>query len=146
MTAEPMTPYGQALLDFFHGDPSATIVVHRDDGYTDNLPAGIFFREPAAFSPIEQVALDPGHYLGHPQTLALMESEYLYPNLGDRTAPGAWEQEGSKDMLERAHETVVEVLSGHYPNYIDAATDREIRQRFPIRLPRKAMSAESGRW
>ena len=49
-------------------------------------------------------------------------------------------------MLERAHETVVEVLSGHYPNYIDAAADREIRQRFPIRLPRKAMSAESGRW
>ena len=65
MTAEPMTPYGQALLDFFHGDPSATIVVHRDDGHTDNLPAGIFFREPAAFSPIEQVALDlcRGHVL-----------------------------------------------------------------------------------
>ena len=35
---------------------------------------------------------------------------------------------------------------GAGPNYIDPATDREIRQRFPIRLPRKAMSAESGRW
>ena len=65
MTAEPMTPYGQAILDFFHGDPSATIMVHRDDGHTDNLPAGVFFREPAAFSPIEQAALNlcRGHVL-----------------------------------------------------------------------------------
>ncbi len=95
---------------------------------------------------IKQVALDPGHYLGHPQTLALMESEYLYPNVGDRTAPGAWEQEGSKDMLERAHETAVAVLSGHYPNYIDAASDAKIRERFPIALPLEAMSSASGRW
>ena len=102
--------------------------------------------ETLSLEEIKEVALDPGHYLGHPQTLALMESEYLYPNVGDRTAPGAWEQEGSKDMLERAHEKVVEVLSSHYPNYIDAAADAEIRKRFPIKLPRKAMAAESCRW
>jgi len=41
---------------------------------------------------------------------------------------------------------VVEVLAGHYPNYIDPATDAEIRRRFPIKLPRKAMTADSGRW
>ena len=65
MNAAPMEPYGQALLDFFYGDPTATIVVHRDDGHADNLPAGVFFREPAAFSPIEQAALDlcRGHVL-----------------------------------------------------------------------------------
>ena len=102
--------------------------------------------ETLSLDAIKEVALDPGHYLGHPQTLALMESEYLYPNVGDRTAPGAWEQQGSKDMLERAHEKVVEVLSSHYPNYIDASADAEIRERFPIKLPRKAMTAESGRW
>jgi len=53
-----MWPYGQALLDYFHGDPSATIVVHRDDGLVDNLPASVFFREPASFSPIERAALE----------------------------------------------------------------------------------------
>ena len=60
-----MTPYGRALLDYLRGDPSATIVVHRDDGHADNLPAGVFFREPVAFSPIEQAALDlcRGHVL-----------------------------------------------------------------------------------
>ncbi len=102
--------------------------------------------ETLSLDAIKQVALDPGHFLGHPQTLALMESEYLYPDLGDRSAPGAWEQQGSKDMLARAHEKVVEVLSSHYPNYIDAATDATIRERFPIKLPRAAMTAASGRW
>ena len=58
MSAEAMGPYGQALLDYFRGARSATIVVHREDGHADNLPAGVFFREPAGFSPIEQAALD----------------------------------------------------------------------------------------
>jgi trimethylamine--corrinoid protein Co-methyltransferase len=95
---------------------------------------------------IKQVALDPGHYLGHPQTLAMMESEYLYPELGDRSAQGVWQEEGSRDLLERAHEKVVEVLSSHYPCYIDARADAAIRERFPIRLPADAMRGASGRW
>ncbi|MEM7226855.1 MAG: trimethylamine methyltransferase family protein [Pseudomonadota bacterium] len=95
---------------------------------------------------IKQVALDPGHYLGHPQTLELMESEYLYPDVGDRTAQGAWVQEGSKDMLERAHQRAVEILSTNYPTHMNPATDAKIRDRFPIRLPVEAMSAASGRW
>ena len=95
---------------------------------------------------IKQVALDPGHYLGHPQTLALMESEYLYPELGDRSAQGAWQEEGSKDLLERAHERVVELLSSHYPSHIDAKTDEAIRSRVPIRLAPAAMVAGNGRW
>jgi trimethylamine--corrinoid protein Co-methyltransferase len=95
---------------------------------------------------IKQVALDPGHYLGHPQTLKLMETEYLYPEVGDRTPPGAWEQQGSKDMLERAHAKAVEVLSTHYPSHIDPETDAAIRDRFPIRLSRDAMQAANGRW
>jgi len=36
---EPMDPYGQALLDFFRGDHSAGVVVHRNDGnYLAQLP------------------------------------------------------------------------------------------------------------
>ena len=95
---------------------------------------------------IKEVALDPGHYLGHPKTLELMESEYLYPQLGDRTPPGAWEQDGSKDMLERAHAKVVEILSSHYPDHLDTATDQAIRERFQIRLSRADMGPGAGRW
>jgi SAM-dependent methyltransferase len=60
-----MAPYGQALLDYNSGDSLATIVVPREDGLVSDVPASIFFREPAAFSPMEQQALSlcRGHIL-----------------------------------------------------------------------------------
>jgi trimethylamine--corrinoid protein Co-methyltransferase len=30
-----------------------------------------------------------GHFLGNEQTLNMMQSEYLYPNVADRLTPGA---------------------------------------------------------
>ena len=30
----------------------------------------------------------PGHFLGHDQTLSLMQAEYVYPEIGDRMSPG----------------------------------------------------------
>ncbi len=95
---------------------------------------------------IKEVALDPGHYLGHPQTLALMETEFLYPSVGDRSPQGAWVEEGSKDMLERAHARAVEVLSSHYPNYLGRETDEAVRARFPIALEPAAIQPGNGRW
>jgi hypothetical protein len=38
------------------------------------------------------------------------------------------------------------ILASHYPEYIDAAVDEEIRRRYPIALPREAMAAGCGRW
>jgi 2-polyprenyl-3-methyl-5-hydroxy-6-metoxy-1,4-benzoquinol methylase len=57
MDTEAMEPYGQSLLDFFNGDISAKVVVHRDDGFADDLPASVFFRKPSDFSPLEQTAM-----------------------------------------------------------------------------------------
>ncbi|MBN2084622.1 MAG: methyltransferase domain-containing protein [Anaerolineales bacterium] len=58
MDSKSMDPYGQALLDFHNGGPSATITVHRDDGYVSPLPAAVFFRKPAGFSDIEKDAIE----------------------------------------------------------------------------------------
>jgi trimethylamine--corrinoid protein Co-methyltransferase len=95
---------------------------------------------------IAEVADDPGHFLGHPQTLALMETEYLYPDLADRDPPTTWEEAGATDMRARARTRVRELLSTHYPEYIDAKTDAAIRERYPIRLERDAMRPDCGRW
>jgi len=54
---EAMEPYGRSLLDFFNGDTLAQVVIRRDDGHADDLPASAFFREPSDFSPIEQAAM-----------------------------------------------------------------------------------------
>jgi len=87
-----------------------------------------------------------GHYLGNSQTLELMQSEYLYPEIADRLTPGAWEEMGRHTLYEQAHEKVKEMLTDYYPAYIDAGTDRRIRDKFPIKLRPEDMQAGNGRW
>ena len=38
---------------------------------------------------IAEVSRSEGHYLGHPQTLARMERDYVYPSVADRRTPTA---------------------------------------------------------
>ncbi len=78
----------------------------------------------------------PGHFLGHPQTLALMQTEYLYPAVADRSSPKEWIELGSTDVRARARTRLRDILSRHYPDHIDPALDARIRERFPIKLPR----------
>jgi len=87
-----------------------------------------------------------GHFLNHAQTLSMMQTEFLYPSVADRRTPGAWEEDGAEDIYELAHQRVCELLSSHYPEYIDPAADVRLRERFPIRLRREDMSAACGRW
>jgi trimethylamine--corrinoid protein Co-methyltransferase len=102
--------------------------------------------ETLSYHVIEQVVHGEGHFLRTEQTLGLMRSEYEYPALADRRTPGEWEAAGSPDIREQAGERVKSILSTHYPKYMDPAIDMKIRDRFPILLPREAMSAASGRW
>ncbi len=116
-------------------------------GMAQRVVAGIEVSdETLSLDVIREVALGPGHYLGQPQTLELMETDYLYPDLADRSTPGAWEEEGSLDIMARARQGVKEVLSSHYPDHIDAQTDAAIRARFPIRLAQADMQTGNGRW
>ena len=57
-----------------------------------------------------------------------------------------WAEKGAPDIRDAARERVREILSSHYPDYIDDATDAKLRERFPIALPRDAMRASCGRW
>ena len=95
---------------------------------------------------IGEVARGPCHYLGHGQTISLMEREYLYPRLSDRSSPSDWTDAGATDIRQRALAGVRDVLSRHYPDHIDDRVDGLIRARSDIRLPRKWMKPGSGRW
>ena len=95
---------------------------------------------------IEEAVAGPGHFLGHEQTLGLMQTEYLFPELGDRNTPAVWEEDGSRDIFQRAHARVREILSTHYPQTIPADVDARIRERFDIHLSVEDMRAECGRW
>ena len=88
----------------------------------------------------------PGHFLGHQQTLSLMQAEYIYPEVGDRTSPKEWAEQGSTVVTQRAKARTREILSAHYPEYIDPAIDAEIRRRLPIKLSPTDMRPGNGRW
>jgi trimethylamine--corrinoid protein Co-methyltransferase len=95
---------------------------------------------------IEKVVHGEGHFLRTQQTLDLMRSEYEYPALADRRTPGEWESAGSPDIRELAGRRVRQILSTHYPKYIDPAVDRKIRETFPILLPEEFMQPGNERW
>ena len=64
---------------------------------------------------MRSVCLDgPGLYLGHSQTLALIQTEYIYPILGDRTSPKEWEENKKPDLLTKATALKKKLLSNPY--------------------------------
>lgn len=93
---------------------------------------------------IRQVCLEgPGHFLGHDQTMQLMETEYVYPLIGDRTSPKEWQENGSPSFNTRAREKTREILGTHFPTHIDSDLDARIREGFDIQLERKHMLADT---
>ncbi|MFQ5784603.1 MAG: trimethylamine methyltransferase family protein [Alphaproteobacteria bacterium] len=93
---------------------------------------------------IAEVVNGPGHYLGHAQTLALMEREYVYPEVGDRNNPDDWKEKGATDIRERARQWVRETLATHFPGHIAPEIDARIRERLNILLPREHMRPGGG--
>jgi trimethylamine--corrinoid protein Co-methyltransferase len=80
-----------------------------------------------------------GHFLGHAETMELMKTEYYYPALADRDSIEDWDLKGRANIVDKAHDHILKVLDDHYPQYISAEIDAEIRRRFDIRLPEASM-------
>ncbi|MDA9133057.1 trimethylamine methyltransferase family protein [Alphaproteobacteria bacterium] len=91
--------------------------------------------ETIALESIDRVALGVGHFLGEPETYARMHSDFLYPKTADRLGIEAWEEAGSPDIRDRAHERVKTILDDHHPTYIDAESEMILRKTLPILLP-----------
>ncbi|MGA1456733.1 MAG: trimethylamine methyltransferase family protein [Arenicellales bacterium] len=85
----------------------------------------------------------PNHFLGHDQTMALMQRDYVYPEVGDRLSPKEWNEKGRPDLLETARARVAEILSGPRPTHLSAEMDQAIRARFPVRLNAQASGEEA---
>jgi trimethylamine--corrinoid protein Co-methyltransferase len=99
--------------------------------------------ETIAVDSIRDVVNGEGHYLGHPQTLERMETDYVYPRVADRQTPDGWAEDGSLDMLERARRRAREILAGNHPVHIDPAVDAMLRSQYDIMLPLQTAAAGS---
>jgi trimethylamine--corrinoid protein Co-methyltransferase len=87
----------------------------------------------------QQCIHGPGHYLGAEQTLRIMQSEYLYPSIGDRLSNKEWKEVGSPKINDVARKRVRDILDNHYPDHIPEELDAKIRVYLDIRLPREKM-------
>ncbi|MBM36414.1 MAG: methyltransferase [Acidimicrobiaceae bacterium] len=83
---------------------------------------------------IRDVVQGAGHFLGHQQTLDVMQTEYVYPAVGDRLSPEDWADAGSLDVRQRARQRVIDILAQPSPSHIDEHADQLIREMFPIHL------------
>ncbi len=96
---------------------------------------------------ISQVCVEgPGHYLGNDQTLALMQKDYVYPQVANRMSPKEWNEAGKPEIVERAAARKREILSTYYPEYIPRHIDEMIRAKHDIKLPRSVMEPGDPRW
>lgn len=97
--------------------------------------------ESLSLEAMRDVCVDgPNHYLGHEQTLKLMQKDYIYPTIGDRTSPKEWAEQGKPVLIEKARQRVDEVLGSHYPSHIPADIDAAIRAKFNVELPLETMN------
>jgi trimethylamine--corrinoid protein Co-methyltransferase len=100
--------------------------------------------ETLAVDVIHEVCNGEGHFLGHPQTLSLMNTEYYYPHTADRRTRADWEAAGALDMRERARQRARELLSTQWPTHLSDDLDARLRAEFNILLPRELMRPRAG--
>ncbi len=120
--------------------PESLIIDNDVLGAALRITRGIEVNEETlSFDVLKDVCLgNKGHYLGADQTLAVMQTEYIYPQMGDRLSPNEWAEQDKPVLLDKAIAKKNEILSNYYPTHISDEVDREIREQFPILLPREA--------
>ena len=89
-------------------------------------------------SVLQDVCLDgPGHYLGHNHTISLMQTEYVYPSLSDRSSPKEWEENGKPNLVELATARKEQILASPPPSHISDQLDSTLREKYPVHLGEK---------
>ncbi len=78
----------------------------------------------------------PGHYLGSDQTLSLMQTDYFYPDIGDRSSPKEWLEQNKPVLIEKAIAKKREILEAPSKALLPDDIDAAVREAFPIRLDR----------
>ena len=76
----------------------------------------------------------PGHYLGHKQTISMMQTEYIYPVIGERSSPKEWEELGKPNLVESAAKRKKEILDNFHPNHISPELDADLHKKFRLFL------------
>ena len=93
----------------------------------------------AAESVIAEVVRGDGHFLGHPDTMARMETDYLYPAIADRRSADDWSDAGSPEIREPARDKAHEILATHFPSHVPLEVEEQLRRDFVVHLDPASM-------
>lgn len=66
------------------------------------------------------------NFLAEKHTKNHMKSELYFPKLSDRSRRSTWFKKGAKDIIERAHEKVNEILESHQINILPKELDQTL--------------------
>ena len=83
---------------------------------------------------IKQVIVQDKHFLGEPDTLKRMNTDFNYPKSVKRISPELWMQEKGNTMLNEASKTLNELLSSKFESHISLETLKKIETVFDINL------------
>jgi trimethylamine--corrinoid protein Co-methyltransferase len=137
-----VSSYAGAVGSIMGWSFEGAIIDNDMSGNIQRLVKGIEVNdETLSYDVINDVVYGDGHYLKHPQTINLMESEFLYPDLANRQTTQEWEESGKLTIYDVAHLKLKQMMKDYYPEYIDNKTDDKIRSKFPIRLQKERMQA-----
>jgi trimethylamine--corrinoid protein Co-methyltransferase len=95
-----------------------------------------------ALDNISEVVSGEGHFLGQPDTLARMSSDFVYPQLADRRSPSQWEDAGSQDIRTVARQRTMQLLATHFPSHLGTELEGALRATWDIRLLQSEMRAK----
>lgn len=84
-----------------------------------------------ALDAIADVVRGEGHYLGRPETYARMRSDFLYPEVADRSSIADWQTAGATDMATRARQRAITILRDHHPSHLSPEMRETLLQAFP---------------
>lgn len=94
-----------------------------------------------ALDSLRAVVQGEGHFLGQPDTLARMNSDFFYPHLADRRSPAQWEQAGAHDLRTVARQRTLDLLATYFPRHLDSETEARLRADWDIKLTPQEMHA-----
>ena len=124
--------------------PESMIIDNDTLGAAARMTRGVEVNEKTlSFDDIADVCLgNKGHYLGSGKTLEVMQTEYIYPEYGDRLSPNEWAEAGKPVLVEKAIARKKEILGTYFPAHISDEVDQQIRAQFDIKLPRSAFGRQ----
>ena len=121
--------------------PESLLLDNDTLGAVMRITRGIEVNEKTlSLSDIKDVCFgNKGHYLASAQTLEVMQTEYLYPEFGDRLSPDDWNDAQQPDPVRSAIQKARQLLINDYPDHVSDEIDCKIRECFPIKLSREAI-------